>query len=361
MTGFSEEEISKLRRMAEADTTSISYPNMILREGEWKNKSNLVTQYQAITGSSVCNKRIASSCVCDPSCFEDLSKECCIDFLLHYGMDSPKFKYSNHSSSQGLVAISSCSAQNAFTNNCLNPTDDFLGSFPVTDLSTRLHYINVYCYLCNQRNASESAHLSTVVPWNITINSSEILDMQYHTSIMDLAKSVFLSKQEITLSPHLSSWPKRHSSGLEKRNCNNTGSWRRHDSDVVWACQSIHLPFETYYNAFCKICNPSLSRPSRYKQCNVTGRWDMQNNEIKSACASFPEISSSFPFKNQFCNFCNSRSSTYVVTTTQRPKEFGGKPASLRDIFSVFQGHEEKKCSPLYVKDSEVHDLSVFQ
>lgn len=360
MTGFSEEELSKLKRMAEVDADSISYSNMILRDGGWKNKSNLVTQYQAVTGSSTCETRIASSCVCDPSCFEDPSKECCIDFRLQYSMDSPKFKYSYNTSSQSLVAISSCNVKNAFTEKCLNPTDDFLGSFPVTDLSMRLHYANVYCYLCNQRNASEFANIASVVPWNITINSSEILDIQYYTSIMDVAKSVFQSKQEITLAPHLSSWPKRQHNGLDERTCNNTGVWQTYDLDIVWACHSINLPFEIYYNAFCKICNPSINWHSRFDKCNVTRKWDMQNDKIKSACTSFPEISAAFPFKNQFCKFCNSPSSTYVIPTTQRPKEFGGKPASLRDIFSVFKGHEEKKCSPLYVKDSEVCNLIVL-
>ncbi|XP_061172347.1 uncharacterized protein LOC133181772 [Saccostrea echinata] len=352
MTAFTEEEVTKLKQMFEADTVSRSYSNMIWRDGQWKNKSNLITQYQAITGGSKCNQTIVYSCICDPSCFEDLSKNCCIDFLLEYIMDSPVFKYVKNTSLQSLVTISSCNVKNVFTTKCLNPSDDFMGSFPVTDLSKNLHFRSVYCFLCNQRNISDFTSIENVVPWNITINSSEILDIQFYTSVMDITKIVHLSKHDVILSPRISLWPKRPESGLEKRTCNSTGKWKTLDTDISWACTSFYLPFETYYNAFCKICNPSVGSPSQFKICNVTRRWDLLDNDIRSACASFPEMSASFPFKNQFCKFCNFPSSTYLEIIVQPTKQT--PHASLRDIFSVFsvsEREETKACSQFHFRD----------
>ncbi|XP_062592082.1 uncharacterized protein LOC134253571 [Saccostrea cucullata] len=354
MTGFADEEVTKLKQMFEADTLSQSYSNMIWRDGQWINKSKLVTQYQAITGGSKCDQSIVYSCVCDPSCFEDLSKNCCVDFLLQYTLDSPHFKYATNFLLQDLVAISSCNVTNVFTSKCLNPSEDFLESFPVTDISENLHFRSVYCFLCNQKNLSDfAASMKNVVPWNITINSSEILDIQFYTSVMDITKTASLSKHDVILTPPIPHWPKRPESGLEKNTCNSTGRWRTLDTNISWACSSFYLPFETYYNAFCKICNPSVVSPSRVQICNVTGKWDRLDDKIKSVCASFPEMSASFPFKNMFCRFCNSPYTTYEEIKVQPTK--AAPPATLRDIFSVFsvfQREETRKCSPYHFKNA---------
>lgn len=357
MTGFSEEYASKLKQIAITKTSGLNYPNMIWRDGQWINKSSLVVQYQAVTGKSTCDKTIVTGCVCDSSCFEDGSKECCIDFLLDFNMDFPGFKHSQTISNQSSLAISSCSIKNTFTDECFNPSDDFLGIFPVTDLSKNLHYRNIYCYLCNTNNIPD---LNSVLPWNMTIKSPELLDIQFYTSIMDVLNVVSRKEHEIILTPHGTTWQKRKSMGSDGSACNTTGSWKTFDSDVSWACNSLHLPNKIYRDKFCTICNPSTHIYSPImKGCNITKLWDLLDYNIKIACSVFPEVTATFPYKNQFCQYCNNRSGTYLVSTTQSPKESDTNSefntASLRDIFGVFRGKEETTCSHLHFKTQTVY------
>lgn len=357
MTGFSEEYASKLKQIAITKTSGLNYPNMIWRDGQWINKSSLVVQYQAVTGKSTCDKTIVTGCVCDSSCFEDGSKECCIDFLLDFNMDFPGFKHSQTISNQSSLAISSCSIKNTFTDECFNPSDDFLGIFPVTDLSKNLHYRNIYCYLCNTNNIPD---LNSVLPWNMTIKSPELLDIQFYTSIMDVLNVVSRKEHEIILTPHGTTWQKRKSMGSDGSACNTTGSWKTFDSDVSWACNSLHLPNKIYRDKFCTICNPSTHIYSPImKGCNITKLWDLLDYNIKIACSVFPEVTATFPYKNQFCQYCNNRSGTYLVSTTQSPKESDTNSefntASLRDIFGVFRGKEETTCSHLHLKTQTVY------
>lgn len=357
MTGFSEEYASKLKQIAITKTSGLNYPNMIWRDGQWINKSSLVVQYQAVTGKSTCDKTIVTGCVCDSSCFEDGSKECCIDFLLDFNMDFPGFKHSQTISNQSSLAISSCSIKNTFTDECFNPSDDFLGIFPVTDLSKNLHYRNIYCYLCNTNNIPD---LNSVLPWNMTIKSPELLDIQFYTSIMDVLNLVSRKEHEIILTPHGTTWQKRKSMGSDGSACNTTGSWKTFDSDVSWACNSLHLPNKIYRDKFCTICNPSTDIYSPImKGCNITKLWDLLDYNIKIACSVFPEVTATFPYKNQFCQYCNNRSGTYLVSTTQSPKESDTNSefntASLRDIFGVFRGKEETTCSHLHFKTQTVY------
>lgn len=357
MTGFSEEYASKLKQIAITKTSGLNYPNMIWRDGQWINKSSLVVQYQAVTGKSTCDKTIVTGCVCDSSCFEDGSKECCIDFLLDFNMDFPGFKHSQTISNQSSLAISSCSIKNTFTDECFNPSDDFLGIFPVTDLSKNLHYRNIYCYLCNTNNIPD---LNSVLPWNMTIKSPELLDIQFYTSIMDVLNLVSRKEHEIILTPHGTTWQKRKSMGSDGSACNTTGSWKTFDSDVSWACNSLHLPNKIYRDKFCTICNPSTHIYSPImKGCNITKLWDLLDYNIKIACSVFPEVTATFPYKNQFCQYCNNRSGTYLVSTTQSPKESDTNSefntASLRDIFGVFRGKEETTCSHLHLKTQTVY------
>ena len=358
VTGFATEEILKLKQMAETNITSISFTDMIWREGRWVNKTKLVKQYQASTGKGTCNKTIVFDCVCDSSCLEDPSKECCIDFLLDFNLDVPSFNYLQNLSSQISLTISSCTILNVFTDKCLNPSNDFLESFPVTDMAQRKHYRNIYCFLCNK---NDLADMQSVVPWDLVINSSELLDIQFYTSVNDVLYLTSLSKQEITLSPPLPKWPERPSTnpGI----CNNTGFWRAVDADILWACKTIQLPYEQYPNEFCKICNPQVPVASNINACNITRVWDRLDTNIKTACYEFPEVSTTFPYKNQFCRFCNSHSSGYLVTTTQSPKESDSNSgiASLRDIFSVFRGEEQKKCSHLQLQTKPVSITTVHE
>lgn len=355
MTSFSKEYVSKLKQMA-ITKTSGSYPNMIWRNGQWINKSSLVAQYQAVTGKSTCDKTIVTNCVCDPSCFEDDSKDCCIDFLLDFNMDFPVFKHSQTNPKQSSLTISSCNINNTFTDECLNPSDDFMGIFPVTDLSENLHYRNIYCYLCNTNNLS---NFNSILPWNMTIKSPELLDIQFYTSIMDVLDFVSRKEHEIILAPHITPWQKRQKLGPDRSACNKTGLWKTYDSDVSWACNSLHLPNEIYRDKFCEICNPDKNIPSIRKACNITKVWDLLDYNIKTACSVFPEVTTTFPYKNQFCIYCNSKSSTYFVSTTQSPKESETNSelntASLRDIFGVFRGEEETTCSHLHFKTQAVY------
>lgn len=351
VTGFSEEYASTLLKQMAKTNTSGNFPFMILRDGQWINKSSLVAQYQAVTGRSTCDKKIVTGCVCDSSCFEDVSKECCIDFLLNFNMDFPVSILLQNISRQVSLTISSCNMKNSFTDKCLNPSNDFLGIFPVTDLSQNLHYRNIHCYLCNTKNIS---NLNSVSPWNLTINSPELLDIQFYTSIMDVMNLVSHKGLEMILTPHVTTWPKRQSLGSDSGPCNKTGLWKTFDSDVSWACNSLHTPDEMYRETFCTICNPRMNVPSIRKGCNITKAWDLLDYNIKSACSVFPEVTATFPYKNQFCKYCNSPSSTYLVTTTQSPRESetnsGLNTASLRDIFGVFRGKEETTCSHLHFK-----------
>lgn len=228
--------------------------------------------------------------------------------------------------------------------------------FPVTDLSEKLHYRNIYCYLCNTNNLS---NFNSILPWNMTIKSPELLDIQFYTSIMDVLDFVSRKKHEIILAPHITPWQKRQKLGPDRSACNKTGLWKTYDSDVSWACNSLHLPNEIYRDQFCKICNPVRNFPSIRKACNITKVWDLLDYNIKTACSVFPEVTTAFPYKNKFCIYCNSESSTYLVSTTQSPKESetNGElnTASLRDIFGVFRGKEETTCSHLHFKTRAVY------
>lgn len=97
--------------------------------------------------------------------------------------------------------------------------------------------------------------------------------------------------------------------------CNETGTWRSFDADVLNACENIEgfrfpILYDnalniSYRNKFCKICNPHFipKDQTSITECGVN--WPVVDSNVSNSCNLLPDVHVCSKFKNAACEMCN--------------------------------------------------------
>lgn len=174
---------------------------------------------------------------------------------------------------------------------------------PVTSVSTGLSFKNKFCADCH--------NISDVVQWRLMINNtcqenleSSTVDEMFKIMVDRKCGSIdYLSVDKMPPKIcHKAPW-----SHIIIDSCNVSGTWKKYDSDIDFACRTFDNDFKFYKNIFCYLCNPPdvLDETSVIGHCNVTGKWKHYNKIIVDACFHGDATVASYPFKNIYCYVCN--------------------------------------------------------
>lgn len=99
--------------------------------------------------------------------------------------------------------------------------------------------------------------------------------------------------------------------------CNETGTWRSFDADVLNACENIEgfrfpILYDnalniSYRNKFCKICNPHFipDDQTSITECGVN--WPVVDSNVSNPCNLLPDVHVCSKFKNAACEMCNGK------------------------------------------------------
>ena len=173
----------------------------------------------------------------------------------------------------------------------------------MTSVSTGLSFRNKFCAACH--------NISDVVPWKLMINNTcqenlELSTVDEMFKIMVDRKCGSIDYWPVDKKPpkicHKEPW-----SHIIIDSCNVTGTWKKYDSDIDFACKTFDNDFKFYKNIFCYLCNPPdvLNETAVIECCNVTGKWIHYNKRIVDACFHGDATVASYPFKNIYCYVCN--------------------------------------------------------
>ena len=134
-------------------------------------------------------------------------------------------------------------------NKCENPGSNIDSIIPVSDPLSLTHYRNIFCAYCN--DVSRNVHL---IRWHLQIDSNQKLSLPNLNLLADTQEdrgNIFFIPPKYIQVPTCDS-----NLSYNISTCNETGLWRRYDSNIESACNSFWDPFNyTYKNYFCYVCN----------------------------------------------------------------------------------------------------------
>lgn len=361
-----------------------------------RNMTKLITLDYAVNGfKHYCNDSVIGNrhvfvntprCFCsDISCFFDNTKVCCMELL----MDNPLSCYTNtishfkHTSLQQNIRtfVKQPNKENinysenairqkldelfrrryTFVDKCLNfneneqikhncensNSSNMLSIIPIQDQNTKIIYRNFYCFLCNNYNVTQAQPTEIIVPehyepWVFSMICSVPLNVGFYTNvqqILDLGrdKGCYISVEPTkNQTLHASKGTYKCQDDNLINTCNSTGSSFQTDEDVRWACEngsSLQASQAPYKNVFCAICNPTFDFQYRQQFDNCSQNVQFYGSNIIDACAVFPSVPFTFPYKNIFCKSCIIGSRIPYVTPNINPDHRVTSLPSIRDIF----------------------------
>ncbi|XP_078321375.1 uncharacterized protein LOC144621635 [Crassostrea virginica] len=241
--------------------------------------------------------RCDSLCRLIGNCCPDVALNTCVRTSFDVGRPrNPKMLYMTNDCPHNAdeVMVKKCQHANTETN--------VLKRIPVTSTKTNMTYSNVHCAKCNRETA--------FLPWLIESNCT--VDAGSFTDINDLWKKM-KSKCNIEFFPPLEI---RQNHPLPKEciwdnslidSCNITGLMTTFEERLELACESSFQQIGPFKNVFCLLCNikenafdPPIST------CNITGKLDHLDELIETKCLSNGVDLLKYPYKNEFCEECNS-------------------------------------------------------
>jgi hypothetical protein len=119
-------------------------------------------------------------------------------------------------------------------------------------VSTGLSSKNVFCAACH--------NISDAVPWQLMINNT--YKENFESSTVDEMLKIMVDRKcgnmELrpfhTMAPRICpNVPRGH---ILIDTCNVTGTWKRYDKDINFACNTFENDLKFYKNIFCHLCNP---------------------------------------------------------------------------------------------------------
>jgi hypothetical protein len=142
--------------------------------------------------------------------------------------------------------------------------------------------------------------------------------------------------------------------------CNVTGTWKRYDKDINFACNTFENDLKFYKNIFCYLCNPPdvLDQTSVIAECNITGKWNHYSKTMVDACYHGDTTVALYPFKNIYCYVCNTdvpvRNSFFLNVVSRSLFQYY--------VFNISDGydrytvnHDTQSCPYNQPRDNEYH------
>lgn len=202
-----------------------------------------------------------------------------------------------------------------------NTDGDITLQIPVTHFyaGKYISYRNVYCMVGNMLMSKltisefENEFLFNTHPWTVISSCPKPVSVDWSNANSFLQ---YTRKVNCTHSFH----PYEKSVVCEEKfvdieKCNETGTWRSFDADVLNACENIEgfrfpILYDnalniSYRNKFCKICNPQFipHDQTSITECDVN--WPVVDSDISNSCTLLPDVHVCSKFKNAACEICN--------------------------------------------------------
>ncbi|XP_060070339.1 uncharacterized protein LOC132550309 [Ylistrum balloti] len=262
-------------------------------------------------------------CSCNPLCFFDDALECCLDLVLEYPISCQRPSLSTEGPSNYLIdGCFQSSWPEAIQSRCRFSDNDIFSSMPIVGENNML-YKNFDCFLCNQDilipqlNLSKIMSYDNYLPWSIDMQCEGDLNLLFHATfngVIDATKRNRCITRVLSTKVKQGQSCKQDAFGffspikIHNKQCNSTGYWEEFDQDIRWACEnsSLENQYDFHRNTFCFICNPSseTNTTTLIQNCQSTDN-KFYGAAIVRACREAPEVSSMFPAKNIFCQYCN--------------------------------------------------------
>lgn len=287
------------------------------------NKANILYQYSSLCGPDFYDDsenvwsfpeipgeyQMCSRCTRNKKCQQ--FQDCCPDIYLSLPQTecSDLFIYSTTKRENVMKyeIISTCpeNTQEEIHEKCVKSYEkkQKMRTPPVTSVSSGLSFKNRFCAACH--------NISDAVPWQLMINDTcnETLD----SSTVDEMLNIMVDRQcgsiefrpSHTMAPRIC--PNVQRNHILIYTCNVTGTWKKYDKDINFACNTFENDFKFYKNIFCYLCNPPevLDHTSVITECNITGKWKHYNKTMVDACYHGDATVALYPFKNIYCYVCN--------------------------------------------------------
>ena len=250
-----------------------------------------------------CTKDCVTTGDCCPDLFFSLPEMTCVSRTILWGTKKKEKAYLH-------LMVGKCPVESdvSLMEKCEKFNDTFfrLMYLPVTGNAQPITFKNKFCAECHD--------VTDYRPWYLDIECDEVADLNYISSVDELVSQahnkgcIFQAndRHEKNSSYNQANCLDRSSeTSFEK--CNETGLWGTYDPDIRYACESEYTNhFRVFKNVFCYMCNPSKHGDLEYvDECNITKAWRPYDGGLHKACLNNDATTSTFPFKNIFCFFCN--------------------------------------------------------
>ncbi|XP_062575300.1 uncharacterized protein LOC134237213 [Saccostrea cucullata] len=303
-----------------------------------------------------------TNCSCDASCMFLINNEstydrCCKDMFLMYprtclkekifSTSEPKKTFNESLVTNGCYGVDSY--PEFIGDRCKKPPGDAFSIHPVTDLSTGIPYLNMYCLLC-----SASRKEKNYKPWTIKSHCFSYIEHTNFLLYSNFYKSLRGADCNLTFYPATNSRKCDEIMPHLIEKCNKSGHWPMTDLDVSWACEdlpytSVHnwkgpdqFGGDLYKNVYCAMCNP-------YRALEITIDKCPDTSSDGDHCEFFPKVYFYAPYKNLYCAVCNGVAFSGIRGGRGRIKEEEENFVSnslvwyplLRNLFSVSDDYED--------------------
>ena len=340
------------------------------------NKTNILYQYSSLCGPDFYDDsenawsfpeipeeyQLCPRCSRNKKCQQ--SQDCCPDIYVSFPQTecSDLFIYSTTKRENVIKyeIISTCpeNTQEDFHEKCVKSYEikQKTRTPPVTSVSTGLSFKNKFCAACH--------NISDAVPWQLMINNTCKENLE--SSTVDEMLKIMVDRKcgsiEFrpfhTMAPRIC--PNVPRSHILIDTCNVTGTWKRYDKDINFACNTFENDLKFYKNIFCYLCNPPdvLDQTSVIAECNITGKWNHYSKTMVDACYHGDTTVALYPFKNIYCYVCNTdvpvRNSFFLNVVSRSLFQYY--------VFNISDGydrytvnHDTQSCPYNQPRDNEYH------
>lgn len=286
--------------------------------------SYVMDAYRARCGNKVCGPQKSDStnemireycpeCICEDICI--FFNNCCPDHYFRFRLSciaTSLLDLNPIPNEKSIAMISHCpvSSDNTTKKKCEMYTSllQKFQNIPVYSRKSGLTYRNIHCSVCHNES------LRDIHQWKIEIQCAEFADFNFlssYSEIFDYAEEkkcdIFYSSSEI-YGLHINTCEDnsiRDNAMISK--CNVSGTWKKYDADIDFACRIYDNKFYFFKNIFCHLCNPpdDVTINEVISKCNATGLWNAFSADLEKACFNNIQSPLTTPFKNIYCYLCN--------------------------------------------------------
>ena len=163
-------------------------------------------------------------------------------------------------------------------------TDDAVDVTPVTDLVSNIHYKNIHCARCNNKNDTQ-----VLAKWILKIHNDVFIRFPEKDLLAKIRSRkgniFFIPPEYVAVDGCL--LPTYHIAS-----CNVSGLWSSYDEFVDRSCNLFYDPFNsTYKNPFCYLCNIPTYNSSKFSDvCIDSSLSDGPYDETKAQFQSVVDI-----------------------------------------------------------------------